>query len=72
MEKLCSNGRAVHVAFRRVWWWLRQVTGDSSYENYLLSAARRHCSDCPDLKLGPREFYLDQLRRRYSRPSRCC
>jgi hypothetical protein len=72
MEKVCSMAKAIYAAFGRAWWWLRQVTGDSSYENYLRSAARRRGSACRTTKLGAQEFYLDQLRRRYSRPSRCC
>jgi uncharacterized short protein YbdD (DUF466 family) len=72
MQTFASVVKDILRAFRRAWWWLRQVTGDASYENYLRSAARRHTPACPDLKLGAREFYLDQLRRRYSRPSRCC
>lgn len=72
MERVCSIAKAVYGAFGGAWWWLRQVTGDSSYDNYLRSAARRgNCSQQP-LLLSPGEFYLDQLRRRYSRPSRCC
>jgi uncharacterized short protein YbdD (DUF466 family) len=50
-------------------WWVRQVSGDAAYENYLRSAARSAC----DGKLMTREeFYLDLLRRRYTSVSRCC
>jgi hypothetical protein len=72
MEEVASIVKDIPRAFGRVWWWLREVTGDASYENYLRSAARRRGSACPATKLGAQEFYLDQLRRRYSRPSRCC
>jgi uncharacterized short protein YbdD (DUF466 family) len=72
METFASAAKEVLRAFRRGWWWLRQVTGDSSYDNYLRSAARRGSCAHQSLPLSPREFYLDQLRRRYSRPSRCC
>ena len=65
-----------------VWWWLREVSGDAAYENYLRSAARKR-KECrtPDLGIGGgasrppmsrHEFYLDTLRRRYSGVSRCC
>lgn len=51
------------------WDWLRQVSGDAAYENYLRSAARHADSGSP---LSRAEFYLDSLRRRYSSVSRCC
>jgi hypothetical protein len=57
----------------RLWWWLRQTTGDAAYENYLRAANRAECSsDLGAAPLSPRDFYLDSLRRRYSRISRCC
>jgi uncharacterized short protein YbdD (DUF466 family) len=54
---------------KRTWLWLRQVTGDAAYENYL-----RHAITHPDdaKTLSRREFYIDSLRRRYSTVSRCC
>ena len=72
-------GRGARVA----WWWLRQVMGDAAYENYLCSAARRRgvtaAQNTGDGNAGEKgrllteeEFYLDALRRRYSRVSRCC
>ena len=48
------------------WAVLRALSGDSAYETYLARAR----------PAGPvltrEEFYLDSLRRRYSRVSRCC
>jgi uncharacterized short protein YbdD (DUF466 family) len=62
-------------ALRHAWSWLRQVSGDAAYENYLrcntkhsdIGASAAHM---PLLSRG--EFYLDSLRRRYSSVSRCC
>jgi uncharacterized short protein YbdD (DUF466 family) len=52
------------VVFRRV----REWCGDAAYERYC-SAARRN----KVTSLATREqFYVEQLKRRYSRPSRCC
>ena len=51
------------------WGWLREWSGDAAYERYQRSRAtilRR------ERELSRTEFYLDQLRRKYSRPSRCC
>ncbi len=55
--------------FRRFWRGLREWSGDAAYERYLHSQRKR----CPqDFALTREEFYLEQLNRRYSRPSRCC
>jgi uncharacterized short protein YbdD (DUF466 family) len=61
--------------FRRPWQWLRQVTGDAAYENYLRGVRRRTPGGVVDAsapRMSRSEFYLDSLRRRYSTPSRCC
>ena len=54
---------------RKVWRGLREWCGDSAYERYLRSRAQRAPSKCT---LSAEEFYVEQLNRRYSRPSRCC
>jgi uncharacterized short protein YbdD (DUF466 family) len=72
---------------RNAWVWIRQVSGDAAYENYLRSTRRiadmaragsctmqAGCSTHATSAqlLTRREFYLDALRRRYSTISRCC
>jgi uncharacterized short protein YbdD (DUF466 family) len=54
---------------RRAWSWLRQLTGDAAYDNYLRHAARNPGGR---QSLSRAEFYQESLRRRYSTPSRCC
>ena len=54
---------------RKIWRGLREWCGDSAYERYLRSRAQRAPSKCT---LSAEEFYVEQLNRRYSRPSRCC
>lgn len=54
--------------FYLAWWWLRQVSGDCAYENYL-AWARRNGLNAP---CSRGEFYVESLRRRYSGVSRCC
>ena len=69
----------------QVWWGLRQVSGDAAYENYLMwtsgaavpwpleagrVAGRGRGSTSP--VLSPQEFYLEGLKRKYARVSRCC
>ena len=58
---------------RQVWWALRQIFGDAAYENYL-SSVRRNAINGSSIAahLSRDEFYLDSLRRRYSKISRCC
>jgi uncharacterized short protein YbdD (DUF466 family) len=56
-------------ALRSVWRGLREWCGDAAYERYLSSAATRSSAEVP---LTAREFYLERVHRRYSRPNRCC
>ncbi len=66
--------KALSPALRRAWSWLRQVSGDAAYDNYLRSRSRRQLAGgaCCGVPLTKKEFYLDALRRRYSSVSRCC
>ncbi len=57
--------RALREWAHRFWRGLRQASGDSAYELYLERAR-------PGARLSREEFWLDNLRRRYSGPSRCC
>lgn len=52
----------------RFWQGFREWCGDSAYERY------RECSLRTGVgkPLTPSEFYVEQLNRKYSRPSRCC
>jgi uncharacterized short protein YbdD (DUF466 family) len=54
---------------KRVWSWLRAVTGDAAYENYVRRAAN---VPYQEKVLSQHEFYLDTLRRRYNTVNRCC
>jgi uncharacterized short protein YbdD (DUF466 family) len=61
----------IRDAFRRsrsaLWQALRGAEGDQAYESYL-----RHAEKMPGRPLTAKEFYRDQLQRKYSRPNRCC
>jgi uncharacterized short protein YbdD (DUF466 family) len=50
---------------RAIWRFLREWSGDAAYDTYLA----RTGSAAP---LTREAFYLESLRRRYSRPTRCC
>ena len=71
MRKPAERAAAV---IRKCWWWVRQVTGDAAYENYLRSRSRAvHAAGegCGGL-LSAEEFYLEKLRHKYMGISRCC
>jgi hypothetical protein len=69
-EKARANRRVV----RSILWWIRQLSGDAAYENYLRCMGRVAASDSFAVRkpLSRKEFYLDSVRRRFSTPSRCC
>lgn len=67
---------AARTALRKLWWWLRQVSGDAAYENYLrcVRAARGAATGkaLSGALLTQEQFYLDVLRRRFDSVHRCC
>jgi hypothetical protein len=83
-----NSARGLVIRIRRnIWSWIRQVSGDAAYENYLRSTRRiaemARAGSCtmhagwsthatPAQLLTREEFYLHALRRRYSTISRCC
>jgi uncharacterized short protein YbdD (DUF466 family) len=60
--------RALPRWLRRVWRGVREWCGDAAYERYLLTTRKSATDGC----LTREQFYVEQLNRRYSRPSRCC
>jgi hypothetical protein len=50
-----------------IWGVAREFVGDNAYTRYRQYIAAR--GGCP---MTPQEFYLAELQRKYSRPSRCC
>jgi len=50
-----------------VWGFARELMGENAYARYCDYVAR-----WGGQPLGPREFYLSELQRKYFRPSRCC
>jgi hypothetical protein len=56
--------KAAEVLFQRV----REWCGDAAYEKYCSAAKRNKVA----LLATREQFYVEQLRHRYSRPSRCC
>jgi len=52
---------------RMLWEYLREVAGENDYLRYRNNTVARG-----EEPLSPQEFYLQQLKRRYSRIYRCC
>jgi hypothetical protein len=61
-----AGARMLAAVATRAWAWLRAVSGDDAYEAYLSRAAP------PGNAPTRAEFYVDELRRKYSRLNRCC
>ncbi len=68
-EIIGAAGEWLAGAARNIWLGIREWCGDSAYERYL--QAQRALPGESEV-LTPEEFYVEQLQRRYSRPSRCC
>jgi uncharacterized short protein YbdD (DUF466 family) len=60
--------KQIRAVLKTIWRGLRQWSGDAAYETYVECAKRAGGSQ----PLSPSEFYVEQLKRRYSRPNRCC
>jgi hypothetical protein len=52
----------------RLWHGLREWSGDAAYERYLQCALNSSI----ERPLSETDFYVEELKRRYSRPNRCC
>ena len=61
--------RKIRRLARRFWRGVREWCGDAAYERYLRSSAKEGDAG---RRLSAREFYVQQLDRRYSQPNRCC
>ena len=61
--------RTVRKMAKRFWRGLREWCGDAAYERYLRSSV---VEQGKTQRLSTREFYVEQVNRRYSRPNRCC
>ena len=65
-----THWRRARRLARRLWRGLRDWCGDSAYERYVSASKRGSSTRCS--LLSEKQFYVEQLNRRYSRPNRCC
>ena len=61
--------RNIRRLAKHLWRGVREWCGDAAYERYMRSPAAQEPKSRP---LTAKEFYIEQLNRRYSRPTRCC
>jgi len=59
--------RGLRCATGAVWQWLRGAAGEHAYPSYL-----HHAQKHGDQPLTAKEFYLENIQRKYKRPNRCC
>jgi hypothetical protein len=77
-DPIATRGLGQASVWRLAWEWLRQVSGDAAYENYLRCGRRASQlgpggpGNASGARLSRKDFYLDSLERRYSSASRCC
>jgi uncharacterized short protein YbdD (DUF466 family) len=62
--QITESIRQALSALRELW---RGASGTHAYDSYLHHAAKDNTKP-----LTPQEFYLDDVKRKYSRPNRCC
>jgi uncharacterized short protein YbdD (DUF466 family) len=70
-QRVLTGWSLARGALGRAWWYLRQVSGDAAYENYLRSRDSQNCDSAAPPPTRE-EFYLEEITRRNSRPNRCC
>jgi uncharacterized short protein YbdD (DUF466 family) len=67
-----NRGTNIGGFLARAWAWLRQVSGDAAYETYVRHSGQFAGGATSARPLTRAEFYVDSVRRRYSKVSRCC
>ncbi len=55
--------------FKKIWHFLRQITGDSAYEDYILSC---DSSKNNSSIITERQFYMNRIYKKFSDIKRCC
>ncbi len=69
MTQMTQIGMDIKRLMRAGGRFLREVSGEADYERYCRHLREHHVRQSLPSR---QEFYLESLRRRYSRPSRCC
>lgn len=60
---------AMTTHLRRLWSYLREVTGDDAYERYLAHHRQSHPDESP---LSRDQYFRERQDRKWSKISRCC
>jgi uncharacterized short protein YbdD (DUF466 family) len=64
-----GDGAGLRADLRKLWDFMREVSGDDAYERYLQRHARTHPDVAP---LSSREFFAQEQARRWGSINRCC
>ena len=58
-------------SFRKLWLYIRTVSGDNDYEVYLenFSSCKKHKKNCP---LSRGEYFKSKLEGKWNKINRCC
>jgi uncharacterized short protein YbdD (DUF466 family) len=72
MQKQMNRITRVNRVLEKAWRYLREVTGDAAYENYVKYCAAENSNSNPPKRMTRSEFYSDALKRKYSTINRCC
>jgi uncharacterized short protein YbdD (DUF466 family) len=72
MQKQMNRITRVNRVLEKAWRYLREVTGDAAYENYVKYCAAKKSNLNPPKRMTRSDFYSDALKRKYSTINRCC
>lgn len=74
MPKQSKQSMQLITVLKKAWRYVREVTGDTAYENYAKYCATKNSDSNPNANaiMTPAEFYSESLRRKYSTINRCC
>jgi uncharacterized short protein YbdD (DUF466 family) len=74
MPKQSKRSTQLISALKKAWGYLREVTGDTAYENYAKYCGTKKSHSNPNgIAIMTRtEFYSESLKRKYSTINRCC
>ncbi len=74
MPKQSKLAMKLISALKKAWRYVREVTGDTAYENYAKYCAANNSNSNPaaPATMSRAEFYSESLKRKYSTINRCC
>lgn len=59
----------ISTSFKKIWGFIKEVSGDDAYERYLKHYAQCHPNETP---LDRKEFFKQEQERKWNSIKRCC